>query len=30
MYKFLDEMEMWSLVEKDPKETKVFENIIQS
>jgi hypothetical protein len=25
MYKFLDEMDMWSLVEKIPKETGVLE-----
>jgi hypothetical protein len=25
MYQFLDEMDMWSLVEKNPKETGVVE-----
>jgi hypothetical protein len=25
MYQFLNEMEMWSLVEKNPKETRVLE-----
>jgi hypothetical protein len=25
MYQFLDEQDMWSLVEKNPKETQVFE-----
>jgi hypothetical protein len=25
MYQFLDEMDMWSLVEKNPKETGVLE-----
>jgi hypothetical protein len=25
MYQFLDEMDMWSLVEKNPKETWVIE-----
>jgi hypothetical protein len=29
MYQFLDEHDMWSLVEKNPKETGVLENIIQ-
>jgi hypothetical protein len=29
MYQFLDEMDMWSLVEKNLKETGVLENIIQ-
>jgi hypothetical protein len=26
MYQFLDEHDMWSLVEKNPKETGVLEN----
>jgi hypothetical protein len=25
MYQFLDEMDMWRLVEKNPKETRVLE-----
>jgi hypothetical protein len=25
MYQFLDEQDMWSLVEKNPKETRVLE-----
>jgi hypothetical protein len=25
MYKFLDEMDMWTLVEKNPKEMEVLE-----
>jgi hypothetical protein len=29
MYQFLDEHDMWSLVEKNLKETGVLENIIQ-
>jgi hypothetical protein len=26
MYQFLDEQDMWSLVEKNPKEMEVLEN----
>jgi hypothetical protein len=29
MYQFLNEMDMWSLVEKNPKEMGELENIIQ-
>jgi hypothetical protein len=29
MYQFLDEMDMWSLIEKNPKETGCLKNIIQ-
>jgi hypothetical protein len=29
MYQFLDEMDKWSLVEKNPKEIGVLENILQ-
>jgi hypothetical protein len=29
MYQFLDEQDMWSLVEKNPKKMGVLENIIQ-
>jgi hypothetical protein len=29
MYQFLDEQDMWSLVEKNSKETGLLENIIQ-
>jgi hypothetical protein len=29
MYQFLDEMDMWSVVEKNPKETRCLKNLIQ-
>jgi hypothetical protein len=29
MYQFLDEQDMWSLVEKNPRDTGVLKKIIQ-